>query len=177
MNKLFMTQIHHGDYWKEVLSSPDIHGYDERGIDDKIGMYTIFKQEHIEVYEEPVYASLNVTKAHFQLSVYPYDDTDEKKNTNSVFVWDKGKIIRYFIRDKQINTKEYMYFHMQAHPMKNEFNWNDQPSSVFIIPNRIKELTEVINISNLKKWGRARPFYPYFWKKRFQRVVKKLLRK
>lgn len=154
MNRLFMTEINGELYWKKVFRSKLSYGFDERGIDNTIGMYTIFRQEMIELYEEPVYASINITKAHFELSVYPYDNTDEKKNKNTVFTWKDGVLHRHYIRNGRIEVKEYMYLHLQAHPMQNTFEWNEEPNAYLIVPNRfIKIQDEKIDRKVLIKYG------------------------
>lgn len=175
MNKLFMTEINGEEYWKKVYKSKMNHGFDENGIDDSIGMYTIFRQEKIKLYEEPVYATLNVTKAHFELSVYPYDNTDEKKNKDTVFSWEDGVLKRHFIRNGELEEKEYMYLHLQAHPMKNEFEWNQAPNKYLIVPNRFMKLSNIeFNKKFLIKYGHKRVIYFYFWKNRVKRLMSKV---
>lgn len=175
MNKLFMTPINGEDYWKKVYSSKLNYGFDENGIDDAIGMYTIFRQEQLKLYEEPVYASLNITKEHFELSVYPYDNTDEKKNKNTVFSWKNGMLSRHFIRDGKVEQKEYMYLHLQAHPMKNTFEWNQEPNEYLIVPNKFITISNgEINRKILIKYGYKRIIYLHFWKKRCRRVISRL---
>lgn len=170
MNNLFKTSINEIELYRKVLSNLESFGFDEGGLGDGIGMYTIFQQNNIVMYEEPDYASLDVTKFHFQLSVYPYDPTEENLNKNSIFLWEKGAITRYYIRNNNICNKEYLYLHMQARNMKLESCDGD---SVIITPNEIKNYNyQKITNKFLKKTAKHKPIYLHFWIRRFNRFKK-----
>lgn len=92
----------------------------------------------------------------------------EWMNEAHCFVWNKGKLWRYYVtKENTIGKEEYVYIHFLKRPMKVEENIDlDKP--MIIIPNRIFniELSE-ITPSFLREVSRKGIFWAY-WKKSFQ---------
>lgn len=92
----------------------------------------------------------------------------EWMNEAHCFVWDKGKLWRYYVTKKNtIDKEEYVYIHFLKRPMEVDVNIElDKP--IVIVPNRIfnMKLSE-ITPSFLREVSRKRIFWAY-WKNSFQ---------
>ena len=92
----------------------------------------------------------------------------EWMNEAHCFVWDKGKLWRYFVtKENTIDKEEYVYIHFLKRPMEIDVNIElDKP--VVIIPNKILNLgLSEITPSFLRRVSREGIFWTY-WKNSFR---------
>ena len=59
------------------------------------------------------------------------------KKTDNFFLWDRGKLKRYSIKNQELHIEEYLYIHMQSRQMKIHLKNTDVYK---IIPNVFEDL-------------------------------------
>lgn len=159
----------------DVYTTNDSCCYDEWGGHCGNGISEIFKRLGIKQYDELIYADLSFLKYQFKLA---QDMSDEC--TNRIFMFDKGKLYSYSLKDKNVVKKEYMYCHFQ----KRNPNINitkDFDKFYFLPPNEFKKLNEIdINSKTLKRLTRINKIYtgPIIFRiKQIKNTIKKFLNK
>lgn len=122
----------------EVFQNDDICHFDEGPYPDLIPIYEknnlyaplvydkvnninhIFWQERIPIYTDfSSFADIHAYHDNLQIayaSSYSYKDPHRK---GSIFIWENGILRRYYVAHGTINSKEYMYIHLQKRKMDN----------------------------------------------------------
>lgn len=91
------------------------------------------------------------------------EDGREWMNKAHCFVWDKGKLWRYFVtKENTIEKEEYIYIHFLKRPMEVDENVNIS-KPIVIVPNRILNMDlSKITPSFLRKASRKGIFWTYW---------------
>jgi len=95
------------------------------------------------------------------------DKIDNWKNKHQAFIWDKGKLIRYYLHNDTIESEECLYIHFLKRPMvvKNSINLNEP---ILIVPNKITNIDlNTINHEFIVKQNNGGIFWAY-WKNSFR---------
>ena len=99
--------------------------YKEKGVksaimyDKKFNINEIMYSNGIRIYANfDIYADINIYYDNLRIVWGSEHSTKDIYNKKSIFIFDKGKIIRYYLKDNKINSKEYMYIHLQKRFMK-----------------------------------------------------------
>ena len=90
-----------GDY-REVFTSRDSFAFDEWR-----GVYAIYQKHGFSMFDTKIYA--DISKMHKRFTLTRKDDN----YVNQVFVWEKGKVKRYYLQQQTIQNDEYMYMHFK----------------------------------------------------------------
>lgn len=111
----------------------------------------IFLENGINIYSSDIIADIAPYNYSFNITSF---DINEKKwfgdnIKNSIFKWDKGKIIRIWENAGNVIEKEYMYIHIQKRKMKNKIK-NKKIDNFYIVPNEIIQFNKEQELYNLK---------------------------
>ena len=90
-----------GDY-KKIFTSNYNYAFDELN-----GVYSIYKQHGFSMFDTKVFA--DISKIHKRYTLAKSDDN----YNNQVFVWEKGKVNRYYLEHKILKRNEYIYIHFK----------------------------------------------------------------
>ena len=162
-NRIYRSDCDGCVSYREVFSVSEVFGFDE-WICSKI-----FKNSGKKVYEEVNFAHLQKYSSNFFLLLLP--NYESYKNEKQIFVWEKGKIIRYYLADKKIFTEEFMYLHFWCRPTTYRVK-DEHAERLVIYPDIVSDKAYDINYSVIKKLGAKRPIR--FYSKMLWRSRKKL---
>lgn len=139
-NRIFMRS----DIYKKVLGSNKNFKFDEE-FEDSIN--NIYIRQNKKILFDEFYADIYTKSSNFKITHYDIKKniyiTDKKDN--SIFVWEKGNLIKLIQRKKEVIKQEYMYIHLQKRPMKVNIALNT--NCYKIIPNSF----DYIETNELKK--------------------------
>ncbi len=182
INRVFMKPYHGAERYKEVYTDSKSCTFDEEYLPDNIN--AIFRSYGYKILEDDCSANISFRTPDFRL--IRYDKIGKKyiteEKTESIFIYDKGEIKRYFKRFGKLIESEYMYIHFQSRKMENMIS-NENSKCFKIVANRFIDL-EVENVkddnfSQIKKTYRNHHRREYlvkeikFWKKR---IINKFVR-
>lgn len=194
INKLFMKEyIVNGisrKIYKKYFSSARVYGFDElyMKINGNIRINDIFEKEKIKIYKKNSAANIYGSKSFFKVIedydlINKIDIFEKKEDKDKLFIYENGKIKKYFIRDKKLESKEYMYIHLQLRKMKMDKGIENQ-KIYKIIPNKFEKLEKNIDLKNYYKIKRKRfnlqaikIFIRYDFPKIIPSSIKKILKK
>ena len=175
INKAFMKPLRGKYRYKEIISTDKNNSFDEE-LKDSIN--NIFLENNLKIKEDVGTANLYMKTSNFRLTKYDFINNCyvTEKNKQAVFIWDKGKLIRYEMHKSGLVVKEYCYLHMQSRPMKVNIMLEDGIDCFKIIPNSFDAL-EVYpitseNFSCIKK----KHFNLHYFRLRFKNLLIKLQR-
>jgi hypothetical protein len=162
VNNVFRNEVNGKLKFKEVFSDKKHRGFDEYGDE---AFNSICMQSGLRIYSNNLcFADINSWKKHFVLTfvrrvcsikeIEILEDEISEVNNSTIFVFNKGKLIRKYIRFGKLNEKEYMYVHFQKRKMKTEAKIVCE--KFLMIPNSFQEYTIGIDLTTLKKLGRKR---------------------
>lgn len=150
MIKIFMEKINNKSSYKEVYTNPNMCSFDEW---TDYSINSILSYNNINIYCKEIIADIGPYNSSFVLSHFDMSTKrwfrDEVKN--SLFKWNNGKIIRIWIEDKKIKSKEYLYIHLQKRNMINLVS-DLKCECFYIVPNKFIELEKSQELFNLKKY-------------------------
>lgn len=159
-NDDFFNSIYKKDnYYKKVFSDTNHYGFDEYG---KKSYNEKCIESGVKIYTDNLsFADINSWKKHFTLtyvrSVCNKDEIHFLKNeingirNNSIFVFNNGKLIRYYIENKIMLKKEYLYVHFQKRSLNIQKPISKEETNFVIIPNEFRfDNIENIDIFFLK---------------------------
>ena len=118
-NRIFMNDIK-GEYWyRDSFTKIDTTVFDETFGGQK-NVNNIFKYYNKRVLEEDWSMNSLIAPANFVKTTYNAKTNSfvNEKYKKALYVWQDGKIIRYFIKNKKLMQEEFMYMHFQSRPMK-----------------------------------------------------------
>lgn len=109
VNSYYRTLPRHGHMvYEEMLFDPDVCAFDEWAAHKGGGVSTIFKDNHIPMYNEPVMADIYVAKGSFQINYRP------NLEGTRYFLYDNGKVYACGKNRKRGSFKEeVLYCHFQ----------------------------------------------------------------
>ena len=153
-NRKFMTKMSDNYWYKESFSNPEITIFDEP-YKNSTNINEIFKATGSLVLDEDWSVNFKVLPTKFIKTTYVASKGNFIDDSlDALYVWDKGKVLRYTLVNGILNCQECMYVHLQERNMK--FNTTILECDRFkIIPNSFLELevdkiTEN-NYANIKK--------------------------
>lgn len=115
------------------------------------GVSLIAERMDIPRYDHIDFADIRYQHHNFMLA------QKQNKYIPQIFCWDKGKIIRYYIENRQIKTDEYCYIHLQKRAMEVCVDTSDK--GYLIIPNQFIEDKKLITLDDLLRWSKPKRFY------------------
>ena len=172
-NNVFRNKINGKLKYKEVFSDANHYGFDEYGNE---AFNAICEKSTMKIYKNNLlFADINSWKKHFKLTyvkrvcsnkeVEVLEDEITEVNNSSVFIFNKGKLTRKYLRLGQLKEKEYMYVHFQKRKMAVE------PFKVagkfLIIPNKFVNFEEHIDLDFVLKFGKKK----FFSNRRIKRQI------
>ena len=117
-------------------------------------MEEIFKFLKIDYYKETNFAHLSKYDYSFYLKYLPKEE--DYKNKRQVFVWEKGKLKRYFINKKrELDYDEFMYLHFFCRPIKYKAINIDDNAKYIIYPDIVKDFKDKITKNIVNKKGKC----------------------
>lgn len=166
VNKAFMLPLHGRERYKEVLTQNRNFSFDEE-FNDSIN--NILVSNNFKIFNRVHEAGLYTKTSNFRLNHLTDNwNYDIEPKTKNIFVWRKGKLTRYTLRNNNVITNDYLYIHFQSRPMK----VNTQNNICFkIIPNSFDNLeTEKITADRFPKW---KHFNLHYFKLRTHNLIVK----
>ena len=143
-NSMFMAEINGEAYYRKAFSSSENFNFDEQ-FKKKININTIFEVNKCDIWKRNFAADIYTKSSDLRLDL---GDGKKERKSDSLFVWDNGKLIRYTKgQNGKINTKEYMYIHLQKRKMK--CNVDNSINTYKIIPNSFEKIE--IDITDIEK--------------------------
>lgn len=177
-NNVFRKEINGKLKYKEVYSDIRHIGFDEYGAE---AFNSICEKEELSIYKNQLlFADINSWKKHFLLTfvrkvcskreVEILEDEVSEINNSSIFVFNKGKLTRKYIRFGELKEQEYMYVHFQKRKMASELK--EVKDKFVIIPNKFVLFVENIDIDYLQKFGKK----SFFSNRRIKRQLRVIIR-
>lgn len=115
INKLVITNNELFD-WNQVYS-----GLKVCGIDEDNGIYRLYKIKNIPVYDKRIFFDIDPHSTYMRLDNKINKRMGRKRDTNylnQVFVWQDGKVFRYYIRFGKIISEQAAYIHCGKNQIK-----------------------------------------------------------
>lgn len=134
INQLFMKEISGKELYKEAFSNNKNYNFDEEFM-GKPNINTIFREYGYSVWEQSFAADIYTKSNHFIIDIGDGKTEDRK---DAFFVWNNGKLVRFFKENANIVEKEYLYVHLQKRNMDVRVDSNNKVYK--IIPNRFEVL-------------------------------------
>ena len=134
----------------------------------------VYEKYGFNAYNEAIYAGLEKYEPGFYLQAKP--KSESWKNRRQIFLLERGKLIRYFLNDKnEVLQEEYLYIHFFCRPMKNMITSMER---VLIYPDVYKSFSGEVNSKLLKKYGKKskiKYYYRVFMQNRHRISIKKII--
>lgn len=146
VNKAFMLPLKGRKRFIEVYNDKKNCSFDEE-YNDSIN--DIFIENGLTIFEQSFAANIYTKSSNFVLTNMSEDKRHYvvEKRIDSLFLWNRGRVIRYFIVDNVLVEQEYLYIHFQSRPMLVKNIDAIIQSNVYkMIPNAF-ELLEVNDVS------------------------------
>lgn len=160
------NEINHID----VFSGKSGYSFDENGMD------AIYNYLDIPYFKEVVMADLEKYESSFYLNHFPNEDNS--KNDSQVFLWDNGKLFRYYFYNGNIECDEFMYIHFFCRPIKYDSYTENSNQRFLIFPDKMKYFDGMVDERILKQYGN-RAFLSFFcdslWQNRKKITLKRIL--
>lgn len=142
VNKAFKLPLHNKLRYKEVLQNSENCSFDEE-YNDSIN--NILVEHKFKIYRHVHEAGLYTKTSNFRLNHVKKDwGYEVEPKSKNVFIWHKGYLTRYVLRNNKVYSNDYLYIHFQSRPMKVHVDLNSPEYK--IIPNSFDKL-EIKNIS------------------------------
>lgn len=150
INRVFMTD----GYYLRIFSYPEYVGFDEMPPRDEITIDQLFEKCQLRIYKESLLMDVYVYGTWFRRIKYLHqtDSFELEKKRKALYVWQNGKLKRYYIGDdKTMKTEEFLYIHLQKREMKMLME-NVKMTSFKIVPNAFMQISnEPVNIQTYRK--------------------------
>ncbi len=114
-------------YRNDIDGFDSIQNYFQRegiGCLDKNYIAKGFEMEKLKIYEATIYAGLHKYYPGFYLQGMGKEEDEYSKR--NLFLWDNGKLTRYYFKNKELVSSDYLYIHFFCRPMKNMINKMDR---------------------------------------------------
>lgn len=172
-NEMFLKPIHNKEpIYKAAFYDMSNYNFDE-DFQNKENINSIFKTYNHEVYDEKTcIADIYTKSSDFRLDVF---GAIPERKKNSIFVWNRGELLRFYKNKNKVEKKEYMYIHLQKRKMTVDVNLNlNLPFK--IIPNRFEQLeVDLDNIQNQFSTVRKKYFNLQYFRIRLSNLKTKLI--
>ena len=168
INELFQYKTPGNKTFEDcILKKNEINLFDE------VGINRVFDYLNKPIYKDLLFADLKVKPFNFVCS--HFSDSQEFKNKNQIFEWNKGKLYRIYICNGCVCKEEFSYIHFLRREMK--YLIKRDSDHYLIVPNKFIDYQDLTasQIINLSK----RRFYWRYYKKRLtpQYILKVLQHK
>lgn len=173
------TKENNGIYRKEYEdcdSYRNVFSKDEGFCFDEWTCSKIFKKSGKKVYEKVNFANLQKYSSNFFLLQKP--NSESYKNKYQIFLWENGKINRYYLKENEICMEEYMYLHFWCRPITYRVK-NIECDKLVIYPDIVTDKNYQINVKTIKHLGKKRRvkfLMKILWKSRKKITLKKILK-
>lgn len=143
LNNIFKLGIDEQSNYKKIFSDNKIYAFDELGIvrilsHNNIKIYNDFSFADIYTWDRPlktIYATVNTRNKNMNFKI--------DKDIKQVFEFNQGKLYSHYLTNKHeqiIQTKEYMYIHLQRRFMNNTVS---NLNNFLIVPNKFVDKQEI----------------------------------
>lgn len=165
VNRRFMLSVNGKIRYKEVYTTSNSCIFDEENSAGTLSIRDIWKEYDFSEYCADmaianVYYKSDIFRLNFQQGDGFNYFTESRKR--SLFIWDKGQLLRYWENNGELVKKEYMYLHMMRRKM--QIKVNPKKSDIYkIIPNafeEIEKLPENLEEYKSQKWHHFNLQYP-----------------
>lgn len=175
VNEAFMLEINGKKRYEEVYRNKKNCSFDEEYYNESIN--DIFIENGLTIFEKSFAANTYTKTSNFRLTNMSHDKRgyEVEKKSNGLFVWNRGKIIRYCKINGFIEEKEYLYIHFQSRPMDvKNFDLVVQSDVFKLIPNKFEPLeVREINNENFEKI-KKKHFNMHYFKLRWKNLIIKI---
>ena len=126
--------------WQEVVTNPQNCLFDEWS-----GIYGIFHENHIPMFEERIFADISMIYSRFRLAL------NDPNYDQQVFYWEDGHVYRTYWLNGEEKTEEFIYIHFKKRKM-NEENFDARTTRAFFIgPTGFTEKHGAAQIQDVEK--------------------------
>lgn len=169
MKKMFLTSLNGRRRYREVYENKNNVSFDE---EYKESINNICLQEKIRMYTNSFAANTYMKTSDFRLTYLDYNRLtySTEKRYKSFFVWNKGNLLRYILKDGEWNKEEYLYIHFQSRKMKNNVEDITALSIYKIIPNSFEELEVNIITKDNVNTIKTKHFNFHYFRLRFNNL-------
>lgn len=152
VNRAFMTDGH----YRHIYTHPEYKRFDEVPItEDKITIDQLIEKNHLKIFKDSFLMDVYVYDTLFRRVKYECsnDQFVLEKTKKALYVWQNGKVLRYYINaNKELTKEEFIYIHLQKREMKMLIDPKMETTSFKIVPNAFMELKyEPVTIKNIKR--------------------------
>lgn len=151
-NRVFMKPVN-GEYWyKESFSNEKTTIFDETYGGNK-NVNTIYSYYNKNILSEDLSMNSLIAPANFTKITYDGKNNNyiKENRVNALYIWDKGKVLRYYVREKKFIIEEFMYMHFQARKMKIVGNINEEEKYKILGDGFYPLEVDEVNKRNFKK--------------------------
>lgn len=131
--------------WEYVVSTPKNCLFDEWS-----GIYGIFHENKLPMFEERVFADISMIYARFRLAL------DDPNYDQQVFYWEDGKVYRSYWLDGKEHREEFIYIHFKKRHFSKESFDASTTKAFFIGPDGFTEKEGPARIEDVE---RINPFH------------------
>lgn len=157
----------------EVVENPLNYAFDEWK-----GIYRIYKENNLPMYEDPVFADLTFTRKRFSLQKRTSDQykAPAPDYHHQVFYWENGRVMRAFYEQKQeIRTDEFAYIHFFKRRFP-DIEWDiDRTEAFFCTPEGFVPKESGV-LPTWKEIKRLNPFHGTLYEKIEFKIRRKILK-
>ena len=121
-NRLFMSKYNGVYLYKNVLSSPEIHWFDEAW--KYVNINDIFKEHKKRIYKKDLSMGIAIMRTYFQRSEYrgideyPFNNGHQiEEFIDALYIWNKGELFRLRLWGDKIYRQDFIYLHFQERPL------------------------------------------------------------
>ena len=171
--KLYRTIIPDHINYIDVFSGKRDFSWDESG------MNMVCHYLDIPEYREVNFAHLDKYEKGFFLKHRPKED--EPNNKYQVFTWEKGRLVRHYLKNGEIKHEEMIYIHFWCRPIKYRVKHVSENATYYIYPDVFSDKSMSINPRSVRKYG-SRSYIGFvlemLWRNRkkisFKRIMENL---
>lgn len=171
VNSLFMKTLNGTERSKTVFTGKRNYSFDE---EFNQSINNIFEEYNYTIRYEEYEANIYTKSSDFKITRMNQDRhsyTIEKKK-NGFFIYNNGKIYRYFLETGIVKQEEYQYIHLQSRPMALKISSDREIYK--IIPNAFEDLEfDTVNKSMFNKI-KKKNFNLHYFKLRSKNLYKKI---
>lgn len=146
VNARYKTIVNGHSSYKEIFSGQKDEYFDENGMD------YIYEFLGIDYYKETIFAHLSKNKKSFFLGHFP--STESYKNYRQVFIWNDGRLERYYLANNKVYSEEFMYIHFFCRPIWFREKEYDISSSYVIFPDQVRKFNGKPTFFFIQRKGR-----------------------
>lgn len=129
--------------YQEIFTSSEMRFFDE-------DVFTkIYDTLHIPVYKEVHFAHLSMYHKDFMLG--HFDKSENYKNSDQVFTWNRGTLLRYYLYEDKVYTEEFIYIHFFKRRMELKISDFNEIEELLIFPNKIQNFSGKIDYKLIRK--------------------------